>query len=232
MLALVVALPAVLDRVTGDAVRTALLVLRWPLLALLILVALAVLYRFAPDRRNPEWRWVSWGARAAAGLWLVASVGFSVYVSLLGNYNKTYGSLGAVIILLLWLYLSALAVLMGAELNAEMERQTTYDTTTGESRPMVRAAPMPPTRSGSRAFRPRISARGRRLPREKAWRYWRSWWRRCSASFSLAWARLASALASCSATSRLAPALSCWASPSASSLPCRSRGRRPLWPFP
>jgi membrane protein len=102
----------------------------------LILVALAVLYRYAPAGRNPEWHWVSWGAVVAAGIWLIASIGFSIYVSLLGNYNKTYGSLGAVIILLVWLYLSAFAVLLGAELNAEMERQTVYDTTSGADRPM------------------------------------------------------------------------------------------------
>ena len=136
MLGLVVALPAVLDRVAGDAVRWVGLVLRWPLVALLIFAALAVVYRYAPDRENPEWRWVSWGAVVAAALWLLASIGFSVYVSLLGSYNETYGSLGAIVVLLLWLYLSAFAILGGAELNAEMERQTARDTTTGADRPM------------------------------------------------------------------------------------------------
>jgi len=111
-------------------------VLRWPLVALLIFAALAVVYRYAPDRENPEWRWVSWGAVVAAALWLLASIGFSVYVSLLGSYNETYGSLGAIVVLLLWLYLSAFAILVGAELNAEMERQTARDTTTGADRPM------------------------------------------------------------------------------------------------
>jgi membrane protein len=136
MVGLIAGLPAVLDRTAGDVLQRAGSILRWPLLALLILVGLAVLYRYGPDRRIAEWRWVSWGAIAAASVWLLASIGFSIYVNLLGSYNKTYGSLGAVIVLLLWLYLSAFAVLLGAELNAEMERQTMHDTTTGEDRPM------------------------------------------------------------------------------------------------
>jgi membrane protein len=137
MVALIAALPSVLNRVSdNDALQVVGSVLRWPILALLILFALAVLYRYGPNRRKPEWRWVSWGSAAAALIWLAASIGFSIYISLLGSYNKTYGSLGAVIILLLWLYLSAFAVLLGAELNAELERQTRYDTTSGEDRPM------------------------------------------------------------------------------------------------
>jgi membrane protein len=96
--------------------------LRWPLLAVIALVALALLYRFAPNRRRPRWQWLSLGAVAATTLWLAASVGFSHYVSAFGSYDRTYGSLGAVMILLLWFYITAYATLLGAELNAEIER--------------------------------------------------------------------------------------------------------------
>ena len=103
-----------------------------------MVVALAVVYRFAPDRANPRWRWVSWGAVVALALWLLGSVGFSWYVDNFGKYNQTYGALAAVIILLLWLFLSSFAVLFGAELDAEIERQTARDTTTGPDRPLGR----------------------------------------------------------------------------------------------
>jgi membrane protein len=109
---------------------------RWPLLAVVVMFALAVLYRYGPSRDRPRWNWVSWGAVVATVLWLVASILFSVYVSNFGSYNKTYGSLGAVVVLLMWLYLSAYIVLMGAEFNSEMEHQTVRDTTRGEEQPM------------------------------------------------------------------------------------------------
>jgi membrane protein len=108
---------------------------RWVMLALLMLTALAVVYRLGPDRANPRWRWVSWGAVVALVLWLLGSIGFSWYVDNFGKYNQTYGALAAVIILLLWLFLSAFVVLLGAELDAETERQTARDTTTGPPRP-------------------------------------------------------------------------------------------------
>lgn len=95
---------------------------RWPLLALGLLFALAVLYRVAPTGDGPPWRWVSPGAVVAALLWLVASGGFSIYVSNFGSYNETYGSLGAVIIVMLWLFLSVLAVILGAEINSEVDK--------------------------------------------------------------------------------------------------------------
>ena len=85
---------------------------------------LAVLYRFGPSREKPRWQWVSWGAAGATALWLLGSILFSWYVSSFGGYNETYGTLGAVVILLMWFYLSAYVVLFGAELNAEMEHQT------------------------------------------------------------------------------------------------------------
>jgi membrane protein len=137
MLALVVALPSVVDSIDITGIGgTAVELARWPLMAGLLFVGLAVIYRYGPQRRRPRWRWVSPGALVAVVVGLAASIGFSVYVSLLGNYNKTYGALGAVIIMLLWLYLMAFAVLFGAALNAELERQTTRDTTAGDEAPM------------------------------------------------------------------------------------------------
>jgi membrane protein len=95
---------------------------RWPLLAAGMIVGLAVLYRYGPDRREPQWRWLSWGAVIATLMWLAGSALFSLYVSQFGNYNKTYGSMAAVVILLTWFLLSAYVLLIGAEINAEMER--------------------------------------------------------------------------------------------------------------
>ena len=136
MLALIAAFPAILARVgLGSAGELVASYGRWVLLALLVVTAVAVLYRYAPARRNPRWRWVSWGAVVALVVWLAASIGFSAYVENWGSYGKTYGALAAVIILLLWLWLSALAVLLGAELDAEIERQTARDTTVGPERP-------------------------------------------------------------------------------------------------
>ena len=113
-------------------------VLRWVVLLGGVLVGLAVLYRWAPDRDNARWRWVSPGAVFAAVAWLVASVLFSTYVSNFGTYNETYGSLGAVVVVMLWLYITALVIVLGAELNCELERQTVKDTTEGRPRPLAR----------------------------------------------------------------------------------------------
>jgi membrane protein len=138
-LALITVFPAVIDNLgLGRAGELAASIARWVVLALLVLAALAVLYRFAPDRANPRWRWVSGGAVVALVLWLLGSIGFSWYVDNFGKYNQTYGALAAVIILLLWLFLSAFAVLLGAEFDAEAERQTARDTTTGPERPLGR----------------------------------------------------------------------------------------------
>jgi membrane protein len=108
----------------------------WPLLLVLTIVGLAVIYRYGPSRETAEWRWLTPGAVVATVIWLIGSVGLSVYVSNFGSYNATYGALGGVIVLLLWLWLSSFAVLLGAELNAEIEHQTRTDTTTGAPRPM------------------------------------------------------------------------------------------------
>lgn len=111
-------------------------VARWPVLAFLVLMLLACLYRYGPCRRRAQWRWVASGAIFATLVWLLASVGFSFYVGHVANYARIYGSLGAVIVLLFWLYLTFFIVLLGGEINAELELQTAQDTTVGEERPM------------------------------------------------------------------------------------------------
>jgi membrane protein len=110
-------------------------VLRWVLLVVLVVCALAIVYRVAPDRDSPRFSWVSTGAIVATVLWVVASVLFSLYVSNFGSYNKTYGALAGVIVLMLWLYLTSYLVLLGAEINAESEKQTSRDSTTGPETP-------------------------------------------------------------------------------------------------
>jgi membrane protein len=97
--------------------------IRWPILAGVVILALAIIYRYAPDRAEPRWQWISWGAVVATALWISGSIGFTIYVSKIGSYDKTYGSLGALIILLLWFYMTAYVVLAGAELNAEIDRE-------------------------------------------------------------------------------------------------------------
>jgi membrane protein len=112
----------------------------------LVVAAFAALYRFGPSRISPQWRWISWGSALAALGWLLVSVLFSWYVGNFGNYNATYGSLGAVIALMTWLWLSTTVVLLGAELNSEMEHQTARDTTVGPEKPMgARGATMADT---------------------------------------------------------------------------------------
>jgi len=98
--------------------------LRWVPLGVFVMVGLALLYRYAPHRKQAKFRWVSWGSLAAALLWLLASAFFSQYIAYFGNFNATYGSLGAAIILLLWFYLGAYAVLLGGGLNSEIERRS------------------------------------------------------------------------------------------------------------
>lgn len=134
---LAILLPVVLSMLPlGSEVETLLRVLRWPLLALVFVLVLACVYRSAPCRANAKWRWVSVGAVVATVLWIAASVGFTVYVQNFANYNETYGAIGGVIILILWFYLSAFVVLLGAEINAEAEHQTVADSTVGDEKPM------------------------------------------------------------------------------------------------
>jgi membrane protein len=133
---IVVVLPTILEFIgLGSTAAAAVKILRWPLLAIFAVLGLGLLYRYGPDRDPARWRWVSWGAVAATVMWIAVSAGFSFYVSNFGNYNKTYGTLGAVVVLLLWFLISSYTVLFGAELNAEMEHQTEKDTTRGPDQP-------------------------------------------------------------------------------------------------
>ena len=133
--ATIVGFPPIADNLPV-ALQWVVSVLRFVVLAVLLVLGLAVLYRYAPDRDEPKWTWVSWGSAVATVLWILASIGFSIYVKSFGNYNKTYGALAGIIILMFWLFLSALVVLVGAELNTEMELQTARDTTKGPEQPM------------------------------------------------------------------------------------------------
>ena len=123
-IAIVVAVPVVLNYIClGISAEVALRFGRWPLIWLVLTFGLAVLYRFGPtDSLNPKWRWITWGSVSASTLWLIASVVFSRYAANFGNYNKTYGSLGAVIGFMTWLWISAIVIVMGAELNSKIEK--------------------------------------------------------------------------------------------------------------
>ena len=123
------------DSGAAGTAQAVLRVLRWPVLALVGMVALSLLYRWGPDRDAARFRWVSPGAVLATVVWVAASIGFSIYTSNFGDYNETYGALGAIVVVMLWLYITAYVVILGAELNCELERQTVVDTTTGPARP-------------------------------------------------------------------------------------------------
>jgi hypothetical protein len=120
----------------GATSRFMLTMLRWPLMAAGVMTGLCVLYRYAPNRTPPQWSWVIWGATLATLIWVLASLVFSLYAENFGRFNKTYGTIGGVVVLLLWLFISSFAILIGAELNAELEHQTEQDSTVGPSRPM------------------------------------------------------------------------------------------------
>ncbi len=110
--------------------------LRWPVLLVLVAAGITILYRFGPSRERAKWRWITWGGGLATLVWIAASAGFSFYLQNFADYNATYGSLGAVVGLMFWIWISVLILIVGAEVNAEMEHQTAVDTTTGEPRPM------------------------------------------------------------------------------------------------
>jgi membrane protein len=131
-----VALPLALDFLRLDPASRLLALLRWPILLGLAVLALAVLYRFGPSREHARWRWVTWGGAGAAVLWLAVSLLFSWYVGSVAHYSVTYGSLGAIIGFMTWTWLSVIVILAGAEVNAELEHQTSVDSTTGEPLPM------------------------------------------------------------------------------------------------
>jgi membrane protein len=134
----VVVLPLILAFAGFTAERYAgiLPLLRWPALFVLMIIGLAMLYRFGPSRRRAKWRWVSVGSVFAALAWIAVSLAFSWYLSRFADYNATYGSLGAVIGLMMWLWISTLVVLVGAELNSEIEHQTARDSTVGPEKPL------------------------------------------------------------------------------------------------
>jgi len=138
ILGAVVALPLVLAFVGFAAQQQAgwLPLLRWPVMFALVVLGLSVLYRHGPSRRHAKWRWVSVGSVFAALTWIAVSVAFSWYLSKFADYNATYGSLGAVIGLMMWMWISTAVVLIGAELNSEIEHQTAQDSTTGIAKPL------------------------------------------------------------------------------------------------
>ena len=133
----VVAVPVMLNLLgLGGATEFLLTWLRWPLLLAAVGLLLALIYRYLPSREEASWCWVSWGSGAAAIAWVVMSLLFSWYVANFGNYDETYGTLGAAVAFLTWIWLSATVMLVGGQLNAELELQTAHDTTTGPERPM------------------------------------------------------------------------------------------------
>jgi membrane protein len=134
----IIVVPIVLTMlgIPGHSGAGLLTLLRWPVLYLVLLFGLACLYRYGPSRRRPQWRWVTWGSAIAGAIWIIGSLLLSWYVSNFGSYNATYGSLGAVIGFMVWLWLSTIVVLIGGEINAELEHQTAKDTTEGRKKPM------------------------------------------------------------------------------------------------
>jgi membrane protein len=134
---LVAVAPALLDQfIPNGVIRVLLEAARWIGLLVAVMIALAVLYRFAPDRDAPQMRWTSVGAVVSTIIWLIASLGFSLYVDNFGSYGKTYGALAGVVVLLLWLWITMFVVLLGAEINAEAEQQTVKDSTVGDPQPI------------------------------------------------------------------------------------------------
>lgn len=131
------AMPAVLNLIALPGwLETVLGLSRWVILALMTIFGLAAIYRYGPSRDAAEWRWLSPGAILACVIWMIASIGFSFYVSNFASYNESFGSMAGVIILLMWLWISAYIILLGAEFNAEIEAQTAEDTTVGSDESM------------------------------------------------------------------------------------------------
>lgn len=136
-IAAVIAVPLVLSWLGLGGLSAALMrMARWPVLLIVLLVGLAILYRYAPDRRMARWQWVSVGSVFASVVWIGASYLFSLYLARFNSYNATYGSLGAVVAMMMWLWISSVVVLLGAELNSEIEHQTAEDSTIGDDKPI------------------------------------------------------------------------------------------------
>lgn len=134
---IVILFPALIDQVQlGSTLETVLGWTRWLILAFIIIFGLGLLYKKAPNRDNPELKWVSWGSVVATVLWILGSLLFSWYVNNFGSYDDMYGSFASVIIMLLWMFLTAFIILLGAEINSEMEHQTATDTTVGPDEPL------------------------------------------------------------------------------------------------
>ncbi|MBZ5486218.1 YihY/virulence factor BrkB family protein [Halomonas aquamarina] len=134
-LGFIAVVPVVVDSLMIESpVDSALKWLRWPALLIIMSFLIALLYRYAPYRRSAQWRWLSYGTLLATLLWLLGSGGLSLYVRYFSSFSELYGSLGAVVALMMWFWMSAFVVLLGAEVNSEMERQTGNDTTVGEER--------------------------------------------------------------------------------------------------
>ena len=133
----IVVLPLVLSSFgSGGWTETLLRVVRWPVLICLVVFGLAILYRFGPSRESPRWEWLSVGSAFAAIAWLVGSALLSWYLANFANYDATYGSLGAAIGMMIWMWMSSIVILVGAELNSEIEHQTAQDSTTGQKKPL------------------------------------------------------------------------------------------------
>jgi membrane protein len=123
-LASIVVVPIVFNFIgLGNDLPIILAVLRWPVLVIVLTLFLGLVYRFGPARQHVRWQWVSWGSAFASITWVIVSLAFSYYVANFGSYNKTYGSLGAAIGFMTWIWISSMVVLLGGELNAELERQ-------------------------------------------------------------------------------------------------------------
>lgn len=139
VIAAVVALPVVLDRLgLGAFAEGVIRFARWPMVLLTVAFGIAVLDRYGPSRARARWRWVTPGSALSAVLFVIVSLGFSWYAENFGSYDQTYGSIGAVAVFMVWLWIAAVVVLLGAELNAEVEHQTARDSTTGPELPMGR----------------------------------------------------------------------------------------------
>jgi membrane protein len=136
-LAAVIVLPTALELVgLGEGFEWFLHIARWPVMFAIVAVALAFMYRYGPSRDKPQWRWITWGSAIAAALWIGASMLFSWYAENFGSYNETYGTLGAVVGFMTWIWISAIVIMLGGEINAEMEHQTARDTTVGAPKPL------------------------------------------------------------------------------------------------
>ncbi|MBP6877756.1 MAG: YihY/virulence factor BrkB family protein [Phenylobacterium sp.] len=136
MTAVLIAAPIAFERMGLSELAVIWAPLRWLFLVAMAAGAFCVIYRYGPCRARATWRWVSVGALLAAGFWLIGSLGFSWYLNNVAHYDVTYGSLGAVVAFMTWIWFSVMVVLLGAEINAEIEHQTAIDTTVGPEKPM------------------------------------------------------------------------------------------------